>query len=75
MATAAPGATVTAENEAPEVDEDGFSVRPKSTETWTNDKNSFYSSSDSDSGVVCVTLGFVILNILLLCSFNISCFR
>lgn len=40
-----------AKSETPEIDEDGFNVRPKSSETWTNDKNSFYSSSDSDSGI------------------------
>lgn len=33
----------------PEVDDEGYNVRPKS-DTWENDKGSFYSSSDSDSG-------------------------
>ncbi|XP_018914397.2 F-BAR domain only protein 2 isoform X12 [Bemisia tabaci] len=32
----------------PEVDEEGYSLRPK-TDSWENDKGSFYSSSDSDS--------------------------
>ncbi|XP_034253952.1 F-BAR domain only protein 2 isoform X5 [Thrips palmi] len=32
----------------PEVDDEGYNVRPKS-DTWENDKGSFYSSSDSDS--------------------------
>lgn len=38
------------ENTNLEVDEDGFCIQPKTTQVWTNDKNSFYSSSDSDSG-------------------------
>jgi len=33
----------------PEVDDEGYNVRPKS-DTWDNDKASFYSSSDTDSG-------------------------
>lgn len=37
------------ETNAPEVDEDGFCIRPK-LERWENDKGSFYSSSDMDSG-------------------------
>ncbi|XP_026473052.1 F-BAR domain only protein 2-like isoform X1 [Ctenocephalides felis] len=36
------------ETNAPEVDEDGFCIRPK-LERWENDKGSFYSSSDMDS--------------------------
>lgn len=32
----------------PEVDDEGYNVRPKS-DAWENDKGSFYSSSDSDS--------------------------
>ncbi|XP_065165337.1 F-BAR domain only protein 2 isoform X2 [Atheta coriaria] len=35
--------------DAPEVDEDGFVVQPTTPANWTNDKGSFYSSSDSDS--------------------------
>nr|CAD7426883.1 unnamed protein product [Timema monikensis] len=33
----------------PEVDEEGYCIRPK-VENWENDKASFYSSSDTDSG-------------------------
>lgn len=32
----------------PEVDDEGYRIRPK-VENWDNDKN-FYSSSDTDSG-------------------------
>ncbi|XP_075219586.1 F-BAR domain only protein 2 isoform X6 [Lycorma delicatula] len=32
----------------PDVDEDGYSIRPK-VDPWENDKGSFYSSSDTDS--------------------------
>ncbi|KAK4871783.1 hypothetical protein RN001_015907 [Aquatica leii] len=37
------------EQEEPQVDEDGYVIRQNSAPTWTNDKSSFYSSSDSDS--------------------------
>lgn len=39
-----------AETETPELDEDGYVIRPETQPSWTNDKGSFYSSSDSDSG-------------------------
>ncbi|XP_049823327.1 F-BAR domain only protein 2 isoform X2 [Aethina tumida] len=34
---------------APELDEDGYVIRPNVSNTWNNEKNSFYSSSDTDS--------------------------
>ncbi|KAF5294824.1 hypothetical protein FQA39_LY00308 [Lamprigera yunnana] len=37
------------EQEEPQLDEDGYVIRQNPPPTWTNDKNSFYSSSDSDS--------------------------
>ncbi|KAF5272837.1 hypothetical protein FQR65_LT00433 [Abscondita terminalis] len=37
------------EQEEPQVDEDGYVIRQNPAPTWTNDKSSFYSSSDSDS--------------------------
>lgn len=37
------------EAETPELDEDGYVIRPTPQQTWPNEK-SFYSSSDSDSG-------------------------
>ncbi|XP_046405165.1 F-BAR domain only protein 2 isoform X1 [Ischnura elegans] len=36
------------ETPTPEVDEEGYCIRPKA-ELWENDKGSFYSSSDTDS--------------------------
>jgi hypothetical protein len=37
------------ETPTPEVDEEGYCIRPK-VDLWENDKGSFYSSSDTDSG-------------------------
>lgn len=37
------------EVDPPELDEDGYVIRPTTQQTWSNEK-SFYSSSDSDSG-------------------------
>lgn len=34
---------------APELDEDGYVIRPNVSHTWNNEKGSFYSSSDSDT--------------------------
>lgn len=39
-----------AEPNAPELDEDGYVIRPNVPHTWNNEKGSFYSSSDSDTG-------------------------
>lgn len=39
------------EVETPELDEDGYVIRPATQQTWSNEK-SFYSSSDSDSGKI-----------------------
>lgn len=50
--TTTPATSTIETKETPEIDEDGYNVRPKTSENWTNDKNSFYSSSDSDSGNV-----------------------
>lgn len=33
-----------------EVDEDGYVIRPSVAHNWNNEKGSFYSSSDSDTG-------------------------
>jgi hypothetical protein len=42
------------ETPTPEVDEEGYCIRPK-VELWENDKGSFYSSSDTDSGKLCAS--------------------
>jgi hypothetical protein len=36
------------------VDEEGYCIRPK-VDLWENDKGSFYSSSDTDSGKLCAS--------------------
>ncbi|PNF33746.1 hypothetical protein B7P43_G11221 [Cryptotermes secundus] len=41
------------ETPTPEVDEEGYCIRPK-VDLWENDKGSFYSSSDTDSGKLCL---------------------
>jgi len=42
------------ETPTPEVDEEGYCIRPK-VDLWENDKGSFYSSSDTDSGKLCAS--------------------
>ncbi|XP_031336052.1 F-BAR domain only protein 2 isoform X2 [Photinus pyralis] len=37
------------EKDQPQLDEDGYVIRQNTVPAWTNDKSSFYSSSDSDS--------------------------
>ncbi|EFA11218.2 F-BAR domain only protein 2 isoform X3 [Tribolium castaneum] len=37
------------EPSAPELDEDGYVIRPNVPHSWNNEKGSFYSSSDSDT--------------------------
>jgi FtsZ-interacting cell division protein ZipA len=40
----------TTDTGAPELDEDGYVIRPNVPHSWNNEKGSFYSSSDSDTG-------------------------
>lgn len=47
------------EQDAPQLDEDGYVIRQNPTQAWTNDKGSFYSSSDSDSGVLTLIFFFI----------------
>lgn len=42
--------TTAVEPGAPEVDEDGYVIPPNVPHSWNNEKGSFYSSSDSDTG-------------------------
>lgn len=51
------------ENSTMEVDEDGFCIRPKTSQVWTSDKNSFYSSTDSDSGELKILHKNVVSNV------------
>jgi hypothetical protein len=39
----------TTDTGAPELDEDGYVIRPNVPHSWNNEKGSFYSSSDSDT--------------------------
>jgi hypothetical protein len=41
--------TATTDTGAPELDEDGYVIRPNVPHSWNNEKGSFYSSSDSDT--------------------------
>ncbi|RZB39838.1 FCH domain only protein 2 [Asbolus verrucosus] len=41
--------STTAEPGGPELDEDGYVIRPNVPHSWNNEKGSFYSSSDSDT--------------------------
>lgn len=55
------------EQEEPQLDEDGYVIRDNNTlQSWPNDKGSFYSSSDSDSG-----LYYFVLYITYFCKFSI----
>ncbi|CAH0562721.1 unnamed protein product [Brassicogethes aeneus] len=42
-------AAASADFAPPELDEDGYVIRPNVQHNWNNEKNSFYSSSDTDS--------------------------
>ncbi|XP_045482609.1 F-BAR domain only protein 2 isoform X5 [Harmonia axyridis] len=44
-----PPVTATSEPSAPELDEEGYVIRPNPSHNWNSEKGSFYSSSDSDS--------------------------
>lgn len=44
-----PPVTTASEPSAPELDEEGYVIRPNPSHNWNSEKGSFYSSSDSDT--------------------------